>query len=187
MANRQSGAILWNLQCSRRPAGDVERMARAESDREDLLREAVALVRRAELIGPDEPDLPVIGFRETGWLSIYFGQDLMYQFDEVGRLRRAFVDGLLYRTHGRVLAQLRRERSDTETALVRRDLDEESLREFRDRLHTRVRRLRELLQDGKLNILRQVPPDDPSFVGDVLTALRLVLETPEFLAPAIKR
>lgn len=162
-------------------------MARTESDREDLLREAVALVRRAELIGPDEPDLLVIGFRETGWLSIYFGQDLMYQFDELGRLRRAYVDGLLYRTQGRVLAQLRRERTETETALVRRDLDEDSLHEFRNRLHTRLRRLREMVQDGQLTILRQVPPDDTSFVGDVLTALLLVLETPEFLAPAIKR
>lgn len=187
MANRQLAVILWNLHCSRRPVADVDRMARIESDREDLLREAVALVRRAELIGPNEPDLLVIGFRETGWLSIYFGQDLMYQFDELGRLRRAYVDGLLYRTQGQTLAQLRRERSETETSLVRRDLDEGSLLEFRDRLHTCIRRLQEHLQDGQLNIVRQIPPDDSDFVSDVLAALGLVLETSDFLAPAIKR
>lgn len=162
-------------------------MARIESDREDLLREAVALVRRAELRGADEPDLLVIGFRATGQMSIYFGQDLMYQFDELGRLRRAFVDGLLYRTQGGTLAQLRRERSETETSLVRRDLDEGSLQAFRDRIHTRIRRLQTLLQDGQLNIVRQIPSDDSGFVGDVLAAIRLVLKTTEFLAPAIKR
>lgn len=162
-------------------------MARTESDREDLLREAVALVRRAEFVGPDEAALLVIGFRETGWLSIYFGQDLMYQFDELGRLRRAFADGLLFRTQGQTLAQLRRERNEVETALVRRDLDAASLQEFRDQVHERVHRLRDSLQDGQLNILRQIPAGDSDFVADVLAAITKVLDTPEFLAPAIRR
>jgi len=162
-------------------------MARVESDREDLLREAVALVRRAELTMPSEPNAFVVGFRDNGWLSIYVGQDLMYQFDQLGRLRRAYVDGLLYRTQGSTLAQLRRERSETETALVRWDLNEESLSVFRGQVLARICWLRGLFQEGKLTVIRQVPLDDPSLLGDVLAMLTTVLDSTEFLAPAIKR
>ena len=72
-------------------------MARRESDREDLLREATALVERAELTieGFDEPI--VVGFRRDGSASFFFGADPVYQFNTAFELRRAFVVGLLYK------------------------------------------------------------------------------------------
>ena len=84
-------------------------MARVEADHEDLLKEAVALVRRMEFQPIGGVEAVIVGFRESGWLSIYIGADRMYQFDELGRLRRAYIDGLLYRTQGTALAQLRRQ------------------------------------------------------------------------------
>ena len=66
-------------------------MARNEEDREDLMAEATALAERVELTVPQESDFVTAGFRRTGHLSLYFGQDPAYHFDEEGRLRRAAV------------------------------------------------------------------------------------------------
>ena len=72
-----------------------EGMARDESDREDLLREATALVERIELAPADAADDEhiVAGFRRDGALSIYFGADPVYHFNSAGELRRAYCDG----------------------------------------------------------------------------------------------
>lgn len=162
-------------------------MARVESDREDLLREAVALVRRMELQPAGDDPAIVVGYRATGWLSIYFGQDMMYQFDERGRLRRAYVDGLLYRTQGTALAQLRRQRTESETLLVRRDLEGDELAAFQTRAHENVHRLHNGLTEGAFVIARQIPLDDSTMSGDVVKSLGTVLNSPEFLAPAINK
>ena len=99
-------------------------MPRSEPDREDLLREATAMVERAELQVEFWPEPVFIGFRRDGSLSVYFGGDPVYQFNAAGDLRRALVEGLLYKADRRRLAQLRRERTASETLLVRCDLDE---------------------------------------------------------------
>src|SRR5262245_19900425 len=105
-------------------------MSRHEADREDLMAEATALARRVKLSVPGEVERVVAGFRATGRLSIYFGGEPVYHFDAEGRLRRAFVNGLLYRTQGTTLARLRRERSAEVTELRRRDLSPTELRQF---------------------------------------------------------
>ena len=64
-------------------------MARNESDREDLIREATALRNRIEWKIPDEPELVFAGIRSDGSLAIYFGPDPVYQFSIDGGLRRA--------------------------------------------------------------------------------------------------
>src|SRR5690349_25155229 len=99
-------------------------MARTEHDREDLLREATALVERAELqiAGCDEP--VVAGFRRNGAFSCYFfGGDPVYQFNTAGELRRAFVAGLLYKAEDGRLIVLHRERDSSQTVLRRRTCD----------------------------------------------------------------
>ncbi len=74
-------------------------MARDEQDREDLLREATALVERVELAPTDNEagEHIVIGFRAGGAASVYFGGDTAYHFNSDGELRRAYADGLLYK------------------------------------------------------------------------------------------
>src|SRR4051794_11750471 len=133
-------------------------MARNEADREDLLREATALVERIELTiaGFNEPI--VCGFRRDGSASFYFGADPVYQFNAAGQLRRAFLAGrLLKAERGRLIA-LRRERSQQEIALVRDELAAEAQAALLADLGRRLERLEQTLQAGDYSVHGEVPP-----------------------------
>jgi hypothetical protein len=133
-------------------------MARNEADREDLLREATALVERIELTiaGFNEPI--VCGFRRDGSASFYFGGDPVYQFNAAGQLRRAFVAGrLLKAERGRLIA-LRRQRSQQEIALVRDELAAEAQAALLADLGRRLERLEQTLQAGDYSVHGEVPP-----------------------------
>jgi hypothetical protein len=134
-------------------------MARHESDREDLLREATALVERAELQAPGESEPITAGFRRDGSLSVYFGADPVYQFNAACKLRRAFVGGLLYKAQGGHLVELRRERTQSEVVLVRRELDAAEAAAFLEAARDRLRSLHAALVRGEVAPLGQVPPD----------------------------
>ena len=160
-------------------------MSEDESEREDLMREAVAMVRRVELDVPEGQDSVICGFRTSGALSIYFGPDPVYQFDTDARLRRAFVDGLLYRTQGITLAQLKRQRLEGITELLRRDLSADALAEFLKTMQLRLQRLLSALETNAAAVLKQVPEDEP-VVPELIDALRRIANTDESLAPRIK-
>src|SRR5512138_3714273 len=98
-------------------------MSRHESDREDLLREATALVERVELSVAGMTENVVAGFRRDGAASFFFGADPVYQFNAAGELRRAFVGGLLYKTDRGKLVEMRRERTAEAVELRSRQLD----------------------------------------------------------------
>jgi hypothetical protein len=152
---------------------------------EDRMRELVALVERIELRLPGQQSV-VAGFRRNGALSLYFGEDPVYQFDETARLRRAYVGGRLFRTQGDGLAALTRARSGTETALLRHDLVRAELAEFRTQMLMRVRALRDALAQGKFEVVDQSPPDAP-VAERLLKALQAVSSAAGELAPAINR
>jgi hypothetical protein len=134
-------------------------MARRESDREDQLREATALVERAELTieGDDEPI--VVGFRRDGSASFYFGADPVYQFNTAGELRRAFVEGLLYKAERGRLVALCRERSATEVALVRTELSADDSAALVSAMRDRLALLLSTLAAGNYSVVGQVPAD----------------------------
>jgi hypothetical protein len=132
-------------------------MSRSESDREDLLREATALIERAELQLAEYEQPIVAGFRRDGSASFFFGADPVYQFNTDRELRRAYVRGLLVKAECGRLVSLRRERSEQETALVRHDLNPA---ESEALLADALERLRELLAACEANgvqMLRQIP------------------------------
>lgn len=164
-----------------------------EHGREDLMREAVSLTQRVELRFPGREDLVVLGFNNLNWLFVYPGGDTMYRFDERGRLRRAYIDGLLYRTSGQTLAELTRQHepsnsnNDTrpQTILVRRDLSLDELNKFRTKTLELISTLHQRLQ-GAL-VVRMVPADESMPLERFSQGLLLVLETKSFLAPAIVR
>lgn len=167
----------------------VSEMASHESDREDLLNEATALVRRAELTGPNDPEPVVIGFRRDGSLSVYFGADPVYHFDPEGRLKRAYVSGRLYRTQGDTLAELTRERSPSQTTLHRRDLSSLELRHLLTEIIDRITKL--LLQHRfhEIQIARQVPESDNALWPDFEIAVKRIQaqhRTGSPLAPRFK-
>jgi hypothetical protein len=145
-------------------------MARDESDREDLLREATALAERIELaldadgscVTADVPEAPehiVVGFRKNGAASFFFGADPVYQFNANGELRRAYRDGLLYKAVGGRLVALRRIRTANEVALERHELTEAEQREFLGALQQRLDRLALSLAGNDYRIVGQVPSD----------------------------
>lgn len=127
-------------------------MAKQESEREDLLREATALVERIEL-APSEAESGehvVIGFRSGGALSIYFGSDPAYHFNSGGQLRRAYCGGLLFKAEQGRLVSLDRVRRENEVQLMRHDLrDDEQAKSLADMFA----RLRELVQQCELHTL----------------------------------
>lgn len=142
-------------------------MARTEHDREDLLREATAMVERAELQIPGCSDPIVVGFRRNGSFSCYFGGDPVYQFNTAGELRRAFVGGLLYKgEQGRLIA-LRRERSENETLLLRQSCDDQTAAALLRSARERLAQLEAALNQQRFSLAGQVPSS-----GDVVAKVR---------------
>ncbi|MEZ6062613.1 MAG: hypothetical protein R3C19_19900 [Planctomycetaceae bacterium] len=161
-------------------------MARHEADREDLVKEATAMVERAEIRCDSLAGPVTAGFRKDGRLSIYVDQDPVYQFDSAGLLRRAYVGGFLYRSEGGTLAELQRSRSDDRTTLVRRDLSAGELSRFRGDMHRTLQTVLNDLLDGSFKLQRQIP-GDADIVTRVKDGLHQILAlNGEFLSNSIR-
>jgi hypothetical protein len=137
-------------------------MAREESSREDLLREATALVERFELV-PHSDDLGcsrvVAGFRRDGALSLFFDEDPVYQFNAVGELRRAYCDGWLLKAVGGRLVAMQRVRTQDQVQLVSHELSEAEKASMLAQMAEYLRKLAVLLDDKSFEIAGQVPSD----------------------------
>ena len=159
-------------------------MSREEADREDLMEEAVQLIHRLQIVIADRPDPVIAGRRATGAWSFYFGAEPVYQFDVEGRLRRAYIDGHLYRSQGTTVARLARSRTATETTLQRHDLTPDELQEMQTRCRNDLTELRNALWEDRFEISRYVGFDlsPRSAVSD---ALYTILTGGIRLAPAI--
>jgi len=161
-------------------------MSRRESDREDLLREATALVERAEVSVPGYNDPIVAGFRKDGSASFYFSADLVCQFNAAGELRRAYVASLLYKAERGRLVALRRQRSDTEVALVRSALDDAESTALVETLRHHLCQLRTALASGSCTLRGQVPPQG-NILGRIQTWLAALPPTiPIARAPNVR-
>jgi hypothetical protein len=134
-------------------------MSRQESEREDLLREATALVERVELRLADQPDSIVAGFRRDGSASFFFWQSPVYQFNSRRELRRAYVGGLLYKVDSGKLVEMRRERTATAVELRSRSLSSEEATQFLLDTEKWLSTLRNALAAGNVDVLGQVPND----------------------------
>lgn len=131
-------------------------MARQESDREDLFAELSSFMPRWELQHVSGAGEVVLGERKDGRLAIYFGPDPGFHFDDQNRLLRSYWKGVLYRTQGETLARLIRQRSDTETTLLRTDLTPEEVGEFRRQLVKRLQTFQQELEHQEWRKLRDV-------------------------------
>ena len=60
------------------------KMAKEQSDREDIMREATALTRRVSLEVSGFPEIIIIGFRSNRAMSLFVDQDPVYQFNSFG-------------------------------------------------------------------------------------------------------
>jgi hypothetical protein len=148
-------------------------MARQSHHREDLLRDATALLPRillqAKILG--QPCEVFAGFRQPESLAIYFDDDPVYQFNSQGELRRAFVSGQIIKADkGQLVAWERSETLD-QTAMLSRRLNIESTHELVNAMLARFAELKASISNGNTNIVGQAPPD-----GDALAKLQKWLE-----------
>lgn len=141
-------------------------MARDELPREDLMREAVALVRRMELEISGESDPVVVGFRRDGSASFFFGDDPALHFNSRHELRRGYTAGKLIKAEKGRLAALTRARTESQTQLVRHDLSEAETATYLADVHVRLNRLLQSLEHAPV-VLRQFPEHE-----DLLTELQ---------------
>ena len=133
---------------------EASEMARIEADREDLFAEFRSAIVKWELRIPDFDSNLVLGVRRDERLSIYFGSDPCYHFDAQHRLLRAYANGFLYRTQGKTLARLSRERTPETTTLNRHDLSEKELNEFMQTMAVNLASLSNSLLVGTQTLLR---------------------------------
>ena len=166
-----------------------------EHGQEDVMKEAVSLIKRIECRYASRIEPVVLGFNQQGWLFVYFSSDPMYRFDKQGQLRRAFVDGILFRTTGKTLAMMERHSSRNQTEprqqsdsyLLRRDLAPDELEAFRRRLRSELEDLCVGLDQGE--IVRQYPVEAVGLASEFKFAVKQALDNDshDFLAPEIVR
>ena len=132
-------------------------MARQEHDREDLLREATALVERVELRCDHFADPIVIGFRRSGEGSIYVGGEPVFQFNAQLQLRRGFFEGQLLKAEKGTLVSLERVRTPQEVQLLRTELSGPQTHAVMTELHACIATLRQTLSEQCFTIVGQVP------------------------------
>jgi hypothetical protein len=155
-------------------------MARDEELREDLLREATALVVRIELEIDGIDDEIVAGFRRDGAASFYFGQQISYQFNTAGKLRRGYLDGRLYKPEAGRLVQLTRRRTAKEVELVRHECNAVEEQEFLTTAGRRLFALQHALTESQFHVLGQFPPD--ADIGERVRSFLTELPKPIALA-----
>ena len=109
-------------------------MARQETDREDLMREATALVNRVALRREGTSEETVIGFRTEGTLSIYLGSEPVYQFNTDHELRRGYYEGCLIKANQRLLVSMRRHRESGSLQLLSTTWDLQQTQRFIERV-----------------------------------------------------
>jgi hypothetical protein len=132
-------------------------MAREEEPREDLLREATALVERVELQVAGFAETIVAGFRRDGATSFYFGQDFVFQFNTANQLRRGYVEGRLYKAEAGRLVRLTRHRTTDDVELLRHDCTETETQEFLATACAKLFALQKALVDVRFRTVGQVP------------------------------
>ncbi|KAA0139838.1 hypothetical protein FYZ48_07865 [Gimesia chilikensis] len=163
-------------------------MALHEQDREDLMREAIALYPRAEFQVPQEAEPVFWGQKRSGQFSFYFGGDPVYQFDQQGHLRRAYLNGHLYRTQGNTLARLTKVRTADASTLKRYDLTQAELEEVLHRMADRFTRLQTELADPDRFPLTEYLADstEEELREQIQAQIALVLQGATQLAPRIR-
>jgi len=162
--------VVRQLEASERKQ-KVSTMARQEQDREDLLREATALVQRVEFRLSDQSDSIVIGFRRDGSGSMFVGSDPVFQFNKQNELRRGFLNGKLIKAENGRLFELTRVRTANEVQLRRRELNP-----------TETLKYTELFCDKARQILAAIAQDEFTIVGQVPENVNIAASAARWLA-----
>ncbi len=135
-------------------------MARHEADREDLMREAVALRQRILLSSSKGQEI-VIGFRADGSASIYVDQDPVWHFNRRGQLRRAFEAGQLIKAEAGRLHRMFRHREPNQVLLCSWPMSRDEQSAWVASVARTIRSLIEQWERGDLWVVQQIPAEEP--------------------------
>ena len=100
-------------------------MAIHEHDREDLLRDGHQMPSRGQC--SIDGEVVLCGFRTGNQLSLYCGQDPVFQFNDQQQLRRVFLEGRKFAAENGELLELKRSRKGGRVVLIRDAVDPETL------------------------------------------------------------
>jgi hypothetical protein len=128
-------------------------------EREDILREATALVERVELEIPGFAEPIACGFRRDGSVSLFFGADPVFQFNTACELRRAFVGGRIHKVERGRLIAFTKERTAREVALIRHELTDDEAYTLLTTMQSHLCHLREALAGNHYTVVGQVPSE----------------------------
>jgi len=162
-------------------------MAREIHERENLLRDATALVQRVELKitataraghSPNRgfdlllPHTLFAGFRSQGQASLYLDDDPVYHFNQAGKVRRAFIDGQIIKAqHGQLVSWLRHQ-ADQRVEMLPHRLAPHEQHEWLAALGQRLKALRQVLETRTYKLAGQIPE-----ASNAVDRLRQWLET----------
>lgn len=161
-------------------------MARIEADREDLFCELTTYVPRWEVLLRSTGEVIVVALRLADRWSIYRASGDYFQFTSTGQLRRAFAGDQTLLSTGTTLSTMHKQRSSTQTTLVRRDFTSEECEHFVSSMRTYLAGLSESLQSGEFDILR-CEPAGADIVTDALPRLQFALQADPPLSSAVTR
>jgi len=131
-------------------------LAREESAKEDLLRQATGLSPRAAWrIGESEI---VIGFRTAAAISIFFGEDPVFQFNDAGQLRRGFLNGILLKADRGFLVKMSRHRTDHSVELRSHQCSLEEQEAIVQLASGRISQIATQLREGSQILIGEEPP-----------------------------
>lgn len=147
-------------------------MKRDAADRENPMREAVALVERVALRLPNEPTIVVAGFRANGALTVLFGEDPVYQFTSTGELRRAFRNGVTIKAEQGQLLAISKVVTAGQITLGSEALSASSQEEILSDVRQRLQALKVSLDSSSGGVLEQIPPE-----ADVIARLLAWLQS----------
>jgi hypothetical protein len=94
----------------------------------------------------------------------------VYHFNSLGELRRAFVDGLLYKAEGGELVSLERHRDPTETTLVSRELSSDEKHLLLDAMQRELLQLRVRVSSAAATVCGQVTSAETESRGETASS-----------------
>lgn len=157
-------------------------MNRQEHDRENLLRDATAYVRRIELRTPTVREV-FVGFRSGGGASVYFDQDPVYHFTSTAALRRAYRAGHLIKADRGRLITMHRERPGGEMQLVGHLMSDQESQQLLVEITRALAELADQIDRAEVTIVGQVP-EEADLLGEVKDWLAQLRTGPPTIAPS---
>ena len=139
------------------------KMASEQHPKEDLMRDATALVQRIKFSLPTGDSI-VVGFRSQdaadGTASFFFGDDPVYQFNENYHLRRGYVGGIIKADQGG-LVRLSKVRTGAQVEMRRYEFSSAEIGDFLGDVKSRLQGLRADIGSGDAKVVRTIPINAP--------------------------